>query len=107
MHICALTVTCTVHFIGTGCYISSHVVDLHTRGILLIVYSRYRPPTWSVGIHSVGQRPEVYGALLEEFPKGFGDTTYHEYSLSHAYRWSVKEEYTGVRGYVANMRPGS
>ena len=42
----------------------SRANDLHTGGILPIVYPRDRPATWSASIHSVGQRPEVYNALL-------------------------------------------
>ena len=58
----------------------SRADDLHTRGISPVVYPRDRLSTWSAGIHSVRQRPEVYSALLEEFPKGYRDTTDHEYS---------------------------
>ena len=63
----------SAHEVGT---FSSRADDLHTRGILTVVYSRDRFPTWSASIHSVGQRPEVYNALLEEFPKGYGDTAH-------------------------------
>ena len=92
------------HEVGT---FSSRANDLHTEGILPIVYSRDCPATWSASIHSVGQRPEVYSALLEEFPKGYGDMADHEYSLPPIDRWSVRDDHTGVRGHAANMRPGS
>ena len=86
---------------------SSRADNLHTRGIMSVVYSRDRPFTWSTSIHRVGQRPEVYSALLEEFPKGYGDTANHEYSLPPTDRWSVIDDHIGVRGHVASMCPGS
>ena len=46
--------------------------DLRLGEILPVVHSRDSPATWSTSIHSVGYGPEVYGALLEEFPKGDG-----------------------------------
>ena len=72
-----------------------------------VVYPRDRPTTWSASVQSVGKRPEVYSALLEEFPKGYGDTTNHEYNLPPTDRWSVREDHTGVRGHATSMRPGS
>ena len=92
------------HKVGT---FPSGADDLHTRGILPVVHQRDRLATWSARIHSVGQRPEVYSALLEELPKGYGDTVDHEYSLPPTDRWSVREDHTGVRGHVESMRPGS
>ena len=46
--------------------------DLHTGGILPIVYSRDCPTTWRTSVHSIGQGSKVYGTLLEEFPKSMG-----------------------------------
>ena len=66
-----------------------------------------RPTTWSASIHSVRQRPEVYDAHLEEFPKGYRDKVGHEYSLPPTDRRSVEEDHTGIRGHPASMRPGS
>ena len=66
------------HKVGT---FFSYTDDLHTRGILSVVYQRDRPATWSASIHSVGQKPKVYSAHLEEFPKGYGDTADHEYNF--------------------------
>ena len=63
---------------------SSSADDLHTGKILPVVYSRYRSATWSTSIHSVGQRPEIYCALLEEFPKGHVDAVDDEHRLPHA-----------------------
>ena len=58
--------------------LSSCADDLHIGGILPVVHQGDRPATWSSSIHSVGQRPEVYNALLEEFPEGYGDTVGHD-----------------------------
>ena len=49
----------------------------------------------------------VYGALLEELPKGYGHTTDHEYGFPPIDGWSVREDHTGVRGHDVSMRPGS
>ena len=92
------------HEVGT---FSSCADDLHTRGILPVVHKRDRPATWSASNHSVGQRPEVYGALLEEHQEGYGDTVDHEYNLPPTDIWSVGENHTGVRGHAASMRLGS
>ena len=81
--------------------------DLYTGGILPAVYTRDRPATWSASIHSVGQGPEIYDALLEELPKGCGDTVDHEYNLLPINRWSVREDHTDFRGHAASMRPES
>ena len=91
------------HEVGT---FPSCADDLHFGGILPIVYSRDRPTTWSTSIHSVGKRPEVYGAFLQMLPKGYGHTADHEYSLPPTDRWSVTEDHIGVRGHAASMRPG-
>ena len=87
--------------------VSSHVDDLHIGGVLPVVHPRDRPTTWSASIHSVIQRSEVYSALLEEFPKGYGDTVDHEYSFPPTDRQSVGEDHTGVRGHAVSMHPGS
>ena len=89
------------HEVGT---FSSRADDLHTGGILSIIHSRDRS---AASTHSVGQGPEVYSALLEEFPKGYGDTADQEYSLPPTDRWSDKDDHTGVRGHAASMRHGS
>ena len=86
---------------------SNRTDDLHIGEILPDVHSRDSPATWSSSIHSVGLRPEVYGALLKEFPKGHGHTADREYSFPSTDRWSVREDYTGVRGHAESMRPGS
>ena len=85
----------------------SRVDDLHIGEILPIVYPRDSPATLCTITHSFGYRPKIYGPLLEEFPKGYGHTAYHEYNFPPTDRWSVRKDHTGVRGHAASMRPGS
>ena len=77
--------------------------DLHIGEILPVVHSRDSPATWSVSIHNVEQRPEVYGSLLEDFRKGYGHTDDHEYSFPPTDIWLVREDHTSVRGHAASM----
>ena len=86
---------------------SSCADDLLIGEILPVVYLRDSPATWSTSIHSVEYGPEIYDALLEEFPKGYGHTVNHEYNFPPTDGWSVWEDYTGVRGHATSMRPGS
>ena len=86
---------------------SNRANDLHIGEIMPVVYPRDRSATWSTSIHSIWYRPEVYSALLEEFPKDYGHTADHEYSFPPTDRWSVRGDHTGVREHVASMHPGS
>ena len=72
-----------------------------------VVYSRNCPAIWSVSLYCIGQGPHNYGTLLEEFPKGHGDTVDDEHYVSSADRWSIEDDHTNFRGHVASMRPGS
>ena len=74
------------HEVGT---FSSCADDLLLGEILPVVHSRDSPATWSTSIHSVGYGPKVYDALLEEFPKGYGQPTDYEYNVPPSGRWSV------------------
>ena len=38
-----------------------------------------------------------YNTILEEFPKGYGDTVDDEHYVSSADSWSVGEDHTGFR----------
>ena len=69
------------HQVGT---FSCSADDLHTGAILPVVYSRDCPATWGANIYSIGQGSQVYGTLLEEFPKGYGDTVDDEHCVSSA-----------------------
>ena len=53
--------------------------NLHTGGILPVVHSRDCLATWSTSVHSIEQGSKVYGTLLEELPKGHGDTVDDEH----------------------------
>ena len=68
---------------------SNRADDLRLGEILPVVHSRDSPTTWSTSIHSVRFGPEVYGTLLEEFPKGYGHTTDDKYNVPPLDRWSV------------------
>ena len=72
-----------------------------------IVYSRNCLATWSGSLYCIGQGPQNYGTLLEEFLKGHGDTVDDEQCVSSVDRWSVGEDHTGFRGHAMSMRPGS
>ena len=73
----------------------------------LYVYLRGCPTTWSTSVHSIEQGTQVYGAHLEEFPKGCGDTVDDVHCVSSANKWSVGDDHTGFKGHVVSMRPGS
>ena len=81
--------------------------DLHTGGILPVVYSRDCLATWSASVHSIGQRSQVYDTLLEEFLEGHGDTVEDEYCVSSANRWLIEEDHTGFREHATSMCPRS
>ena len=62
------------HHVGTfsGCE-----VDLHSGGILQIIYSRDRPVTLSTGLYCIGSGSQVYSSFFGEFPTSHGDTAFH------------------------------
>ena len=76
----------STHEVGT---FSSRADDLRLGEILPVINSRDSPATWSTSIHSAGYGPEVYGALLEEFPKGYGHTADYEYNVPPSDIWSI------------------
>ena len=92
------------HKVGT---FLSRANDLPSGGILPVVYLRDRPATWSASIHKDEYRPEIYGTLLEEFPKGHGDAVDEEHRLPPTDIWSVREDHTDFRGHPASMRHGT
>ena len=85
------------------CTFSCSVDDLHTGGILSVVYSRDCPATWRTSGHSIGQGSQVYGTFLEEFPKVYGDTVDDEHYVSSVDRWSIREGHTSFRGDAASI----
>ena len=68
-----------------------------------------REIVWLLGVpvSIVLDRDPRFGALLKEFPKGYGHTAYNEYNFPPIDKWSVREDHTGVRGHAASMHPGS
>ena len=72
-----------------------------------VVYSRDYPAKWSTGVHSIGQRSQVYNTLLEEFPKVHGNIIKDEHRFSSTDRWSVEKDHTDFRGHATSMCPGS
>ena len=57
------------------------------------IYSRDCSATWSTSVHSIGHKSQVYDTLLEELPKGHGDTVDDEHRFSSTDRWSVGEDH--------------
>ena len=81
--------------------------DLHTEGILQVVYTGDSTVAWSTGLHSIGSGSSVYGSVLEEFLEGHGDTAVDEYHFLSSDEWSIRADYSDFRGHVASMRPRS
>ena len=61
--------------------------DLHTGGILQVVYTEDSTVAWSASLHSIGLGSSVYDSVLEEFPEGHGDTAVDEYCFSSSNGW--------------------
>ena len=61
------------HQVGT---FSGPADNLHTRGILQVVYIGDSTVAWSSSLHSIGSGSSVYGSVLEEFPEGHVDHRY-------------------------------
>ena len=57
------------HQVGT---FSGRADDLHTGGILQVVYRGDSTVTWSASLHSIISGSSVYGSVLEEFPEDHG-----------------------------------
>ena len=86
---------------------SGNVDDLHTGGILQVVYMGDSTVAWSASLYSIGSRSSVYGSVLEEFIEGHWDTAVDEYRFSSSDIWSIRADYLDFRGHAARMRPGS
>ena len=61
---------------------------------------------WSVGLYHIGSGSPVHSSVLEEFPKGHGDTDEDEHSVSSVDGRKVKEDYPSFGGHAVSMRPG-
>ena len=68
---------------------SSLADDLHTRGILQVVYTGDSMVAWSASLHSILSGSSVYGSVLEEFPEGHGNTAVDEYHFSSSDGWLI------------------
>ena len=86
---------------------SGRADDLHTRGILQVVYTGDSTVAWSASLHSIGSGSSVSGSVMEEFPEGHGDTAFNEYRFSSLDGWSIRADYSDFRGHAASMHPGS
>ena len=78
------------HQVGT---FSGRADDLHTGGILQVVYMRDSMVALSSSLHSFGWGSLVYGLVLEEFPEGHGDAAFDEYRFSSSDGWSIRADY--------------
>ena len=92
------------HQVGT---FSGRADDLHTGGILQVVYTGDSKVAWSACLHSIGSGSSIYGSVLEEFPEGHGDIAVNEYYFSSSDGWSIIADYSYFRGHVVSMRPES
>ena len=59
------------HQVGT---FSGHADDLHTGGILQVVYTGDSVVAWSASLHSIKSGSSVYGSVMEKFLEGYRDT---------------------------------
>ena len=66
--------------------------DLHTGGILQVVYMGDSLVTWSASIHSIGLGSQVYDSFLGEFSTSHGDTIDDEHNFSSPDRQLVRED---------------
>ena len=57
------------HQVGT---FSGRADDLHTGGIMQVVYTGDSTVAGSSSLHSIGSGSSVYGSVLEEFQKAMG-----------------------------------
>ena len=92
------------HQVGTFSYRAD---DLHTRGILQVVYTGDSTVAWSSSLHSIGSGSLVYDSVLEKFLEGYGDTAVDEYLFSSSDGWSMRADYSYFRGHAASMHLGS
>ena len=69
----------------------------------MVVYSRDFSATWSTSVHSIRQRSQAYGTLLEEFPEGHRDTVDYEHCFSSKDRWLVGVDHIGFIGHATSM----
>ena len=81
--------------------------DLHSGGILKVVYTGDCPIAWSVNIYSIGWGSQVYDSFLEEFPKSHRDIVDDEHYFSSLDGRLVGEDHPNFRGHATGMRSRS
>ena len=79
--------------------------NLHTGGILQVVYAGDCPVAWDTNIYSIISGSQVYSSFFREFPASHGDTINDEHCFSSSNRWSVRENHPDFRGHAMGMRP--
>ena len=92
------------HQVGT---LSEGVDDLHSGGILLILYTRDRPVTWSTSLYHIRLGSRVYSSCLGEFQAIHGDIIGDEHRFSSLDGRLIGEDHPNIRGNATKMRPGS
>ena len=94
----------SAHHVST---LSGCVDDLHSLGILQIIYTRDRLVTWSTSLYHIGPESQVYSSFLGEFPESHGDTIGDEHRFSSPNGRSIEEDHPNIRGHATHMRLGS
>ena len=106
MHVvvCGMSDSGPTHEVGT---FSSLADDLHIGEILPVIYIREIVRLHGVPVSIVSDRdPRFTSHFWKSFQKVMG-TRLTMSTAFHTDEWSVREDYTGVRGHAASMRPGS
>ena len=80
--------------------------DLHTGGILQVVYTRDCSVTWSASLYSIGPGSQVYDSFFGEFPMSHGNTVDDEHCFSSLDGRSIREDHLDFRGHATGMRLG-
>ena len=93
------------HQVGT---LSGCANDLHSGGILQIIYTRDRPVTWSTSLYRIGPGSQVSNLFLGEFPVSHRDTmvistAFHLYTDGQSER-SIQTLEDMLRACVLNLK---
>ena len=80
--------------------------DLHTGGILQVVYTRDYIVTWSASLYSIGPVSQVYGSFLGEFLVSHGNIVDDEHCFSSSDGRSVRENDPYFKGHAIIMHLG-
>ena len=80
--------------------------DLHTGGILQVLYTRDCLVTWNASLYSIEPGSQVYSSFLGEFPASHGNTVDDRHCFSSSDGRLVREDHPDFRGHATGMRPG-